>query len=544
MAEFTDVRPGVTLAQERKPGPELRLLAVELRKAGTPVQEIAGRLGVGRQSVYRWVELYEQAGESGLTAKPRRRRRSARISAEIEKRICLLRQNHPDWGAVRIIRALADEGVSPLPAKTTVYRVLARHRLTTPGPPPNERLRWEREQRGWTRAELVRQLAESVRQAGEPPTALTPDDVYRWETGRRRAGRTYRKHLVRVFEKPAAELGLLPATDFAVRQAPEIQTRLPALGETITEAAEIIGSRARAADPRTAAAFTTMTAALRAEYWTRPARDLLADAWPHTRKGWDRLRESGGESAAERELAGATAESALLCARLSFFDLHRPMDALKAFAVAENAVSIARDNALAAAIATHQAYVPGFAGDADGAAAFLTPANIHARAAGSLRLRSWVYCVTAEIGSRTGDPRCRDKIRRAEDVFASGTNDPVPVWLDYFGEDRLAGFAGGVDLRMRKWDSATRHLERALAGLSGHQVKQRPVALFDLARATAPAEPERAVQLAHEAIDLFEGGLHYANALVDRIPAVLASLRGTPACRELTDRVNSLRDAY
>jgi transposase InsO family protein len=97
---------------------------------GWKVTEVAGRLGVSRQSVHTWIARYERGGLAALA--DRSHRPSAcphQVPAEVEAQICELRREHPGWGPRRIAHQLARLGVQPLPGRSSIYRCLRRHRL-------------------------------------------------------------------------------------------------------------------------------------------------------------------------------------------------------------------------------------------------------------------------------------------------------------------------------------------------------------------------------------------------------------------------------
>jgi transcriptional regulator with XRE-family HTH domain len=73
---------------------------------------------------------------------------------------------------------------------------------------PNQRLRQEREQRGWTREYVAEKI--------ELPD---PHTVGRWECGKNFPNPHYRQELCKLFEKNAEELGLLP--DKKSKEAPD-----------------------------------------------------------------------------------------------------------------------------------------------------------------------------------------------------------------------------------------------------------------------------------------------------------------------------------
>jgi len=248
---------------------------------------------------------------------------------------------------------------------------------------------------------------------------------------------------------------------------------------------------------------------------------------------------TGGEHAIQR-LAGALSESALLVARLAFFDLAQVDLAEQAFTLAEDAVAASKDHVLAAAVLAHRAFVPGFAGEAQPATDYLRAAQAHARYGAGPLLRSWLHCVEAETGARTGQTDTSlARIRTAEDALTSTGHDPA--WLDYFNPSRLAGFAGNALLLAGKHEAAANRLEMALGQLGEGERKQRPVLLFDLATAQASGDAAQALATATEACDLLDHDW-YTTAL-DRLPAVRAALTGTPHLAELEDRVRALARA-
>ena len=113
---------------------EQRYRAV-LEVAGVPVTEVAARAGVSRQSVHAWVRRYEQGGLGALADRPKRPDSCPhQIGAEVEAAVCEMRREHPKWGPLRLAHELGKAGVSPVPSRMSVYRVLVRHGLIEPGP--------------------------------------------------------------------------------------------------------------------------------------------------------------------------------------------------------------------------------------------------------------------------------------------------------------------------------------------------------------------------------------------------------------------------
>lgn len=127
---------------------EQRYHAVMEVAAGVPVTQVAARYGVSRQSVHSWVRKYEQSGLPGLADRSHRPASCPhRIAGEVEALVCELRRRHPGWGPRRLVHELERRGVTPVPSRATVYRVLVRNGLVEPGARKRRRSdyrRWER----------------------------------------------------------------------------------------------------------------------------------------------------------------------------------------------------------------------------------------------------------------------------------------------------------------------------------------------------------------------------------------------------------------
>lgn len=127
---------------------EQRYHAVMEVAAGVPVTQVAARYGVSRQSVHSWVRKYERSGLPGLADRSHRPVSCPhRIGGEVEAVVCELRRRHPGWGPRRLVHELERRGITPVPSRATVYRVLVRNALVEPGVRKRRRSdyrRWER----------------------------------------------------------------------------------------------------------------------------------------------------------------------------------------------------------------------------------------------------------------------------------------------------------------------------------------------------------------------------------------------------------------
>src|SRR5215472_14484235 len=128
---------------------EQRYHAVMEVLSGAPVTEVAGRYGVSRQAVHTWIGKYRKEGLAGLADHSHRPHFQPRqIHAGVEARISQLRSGHARWGPRRLAYELAKAGVSPVPSRSTIYRVLVRRGLVAARKRKRRRQdykRWQRE---------------------------------------------------------------------------------------------------------------------------------------------------------------------------------------------------------------------------------------------------------------------------------------------------------------------------------------------------------------------------------------------------------------
>jgi transposase InsO family protein len=129
---------------------EQRYHAVMEVISGAPVTEVAGRYGVTRQAVHLWLGKYQREGLAGLADHSHRPHYQPRqIHADIEALICQLRGAHSRWGPRRLAYELGKAGVTPVPSRSTIYRVLVRHALV----PARKRKRRRQDYKRWQRDE-------------------------------------------------------------------------------------------------------------------------------------------------------------------------------------------------------------------------------------------------------------------------------------------------------------------------------------------------------------------------------------------------------
>jgi transposase InsO family protein len=127
---------------------EQRYHAVMEVVSGASVTEVASRYGVTRQAVHLWLGKYRREGLAGLADHSHRPRYQPRqLNADIEALICQLRGAHPRWGPRRLVYELGKANVTPVPSRSTIYRVLVRRGLV----PARKRKRRRQDYKRWQR---------------------------------------------------------------------------------------------------------------------------------------------------------------------------------------------------------------------------------------------------------------------------------------------------------------------------------------------------------------------------------------------------------
>jgi putative transposase len=93
---------------------------------GANRRELCRRFGISPQTGYKWLGRWT-SGEGELADRSRRPLNSpARSDADSEARVLRVRDEHPAWGARKIVRCIEREGFDP-PAGSTAHAILVRH---------------------------------------------------------------------------------------------------------------------------------------------------------------------------------------------------------------------------------------------------------------------------------------------------------------------------------------------------------------------------------------------------------------------------------
>jgi transposase InsO family protein len=99
---------------------------------GANRRELCRRFGIHPDTGYKWLGRW--LADEELADRSRRPHSSpGRTDQATEQRILAVRDNHPAWGARKIVRCLERDGVKP-PAQSTVHEILCRHGRIVPPP--------------------------------------------------------------------------------------------------------------------------------------------------------------------------------------------------------------------------------------------------------------------------------------------------------------------------------------------------------------------------------------------------------------------------
>ena len=101
---------------------------VEASVGSKPVSALCAEYGISRPTGHLWLKRYREGGVESIVERSRRPSHSpTKTAAELERRVVLLRQSYPDWGARKLAVLLGRQGIT-LPA-STIHRILLRHDL-------------------------------------------------------------------------------------------------------------------------------------------------------------------------------------------------------------------------------------------------------------------------------------------------------------------------------------------------------------------------------------------------------------------------------
>jgi transposase len=100
------------------------------RSPGANISRLCRQFNVSRQTAYDVLKRFRATGEEGLQSRSRRPLHSpARISETVEQAVLSVREAHPLWGARKLAKELRAQGMTKVPAPSTITNLLSRRGL-------------------------------------------------------------------------------------------------------------------------------------------------------------------------------------------------------------------------------------------------------------------------------------------------------------------------------------------------------------------------------------------------------------------------------
>ncbi|MGX5210093.1 transcriptional regulator [Streptomyces violaceus] len=411
-----------------------------------------------------------------------------------------------------------------------------------PRPTGNVRLKAARVAAGFnSQQDLADALTEHAKNMGIRGLSVGVRQVRRWESDNPPWPQPdCQRVLVHLLGQNMESLGFTPPWG-SEGSPPDLVRRPLVAGGAVTWGLAMGPGRATAVtQPATAGTdFEAVTRSHRRLYWSVAPTKLHPAVLAHATLGCALLPETSDST--RRTIAAALAETYLLAGRIEFFDLSEPTTAHETLLFALQAAGEADDPLLGSAIIAHMAFIPGWAGDQEGAQERMIAARTYARRApASAEFLAWLDAVEAECETRCGNTRTAlHLIGHAEDILEDGNEHPSPQWMDWFSPARLAAFKGNTQLLAGHLPQARAALLQALEAMAPGEEKQRTVVYGDLAAVEAASgNPEASCEYAGKALDQL--ALTWYATGMDRVREVRRAL--TPhqhqSCvRDLDDRL-------
>lgn len=95
-----------------------------------PLAELCRRFGISRKTGYKWLHRARHHVEESFCDRSRRPHSSPfQTRCAIEEQVINIRQRHPAWGGRKIAHVLKRQGLTDVPAPSTITHILRRHGL-------------------------------------------------------------------------------------------------------------------------------------------------------------------------------------------------------------------------------------------------------------------------------------------------------------------------------------------------------------------------------------------------------------------------------
>jgi tetratricopeptide (TPR) repeat protein/transcriptional regulator with XRE-family HTH domain len=455
---------------------------------------------------------------------------------------------------------------------------------------PNELLRRQRQQRGWS----LQRVADEIRRLCERDgrrVGITAHMVGTWERGNKKPSPLYREKLCVLYGENAERLGLIeastetdsmpllrtpagiasPSHPFGPAQGPasptggvdeelfldedgtdgleaqdsEMRRRtflrrmagatgaaliappLGLLGSEPWERLSMAIDRPATADVETVHDLETITASYARLTECVTSGSLIGPVLEHMRTITDLLRGPQPPNV-RRRLCVAAADVSQLAGRL-LFGIGQHQAARSYYTVSLQAAKEAGDRALGAYVIGGMSFIHTREGKPDKALHFVQQAQRTATDGAPASLRAWLLAMEAELQASLGNAKAtRTALDAAERAADVAERQQTPSWIEYFDRGRLAGFSGVCHIRLGRPDDAVAPLNEALDALPETGVKHRSVLLTDLATARVK-----------------QGHLEEGCSLATESLQIATRMKGISAMRRLRDfrtQLNPWRD--
>lgn len=105
----------------------------QAKAAGANISALCRAYGISRKTAYKWLKRERESGAAGLEDQSRRPKHSPRrTEAGMEAQILAVRGTYPDWGGSKLRKVLQTQGLSGLPAASTITAILRRNAQIDP----------------------------------------------------------------------------------------------------------------------------------------------------------------------------------------------------------------------------------------------------------------------------------------------------------------------------------------------------------------------------------------------------------------------------
>jgi len=102
-------------------------------RADANISALCRQYGISRKTGYKWLRRAREDADAGLSERSRRPRTSPKQTpADVQTRVCALREEYPAWGGRKLHHFLRREGAERLPAPSTITSILSRNGLLRP----------------------------------------------------------------------------------------------------------------------------------------------------------------------------------------------------------------------------------------------------------------------------------------------------------------------------------------------------------------------------------------------------------------------------